>query len=202
MTTLLPWPQACLGESPRGQLRDVGGLHPAARSQTRPSVQEDHHPRPGPRLHGVRVISGPGDTGQAGGEGPRPEMHTPGRPSCGPADGEARATPAPMSALTCCLLVGLVLWASPPRGPGLWACCPPFRSSGWGQGSAPSSPMHGVSVRLSPVGVFCPYLVEALQKQDGVVPWWWGPKADIGELDAALLCLPTVPGTAGLVPPS
>lgn len=29
MTTLLPWPQACLGESPRGQLRDVGGLHPA-----------------------------------------------------------------------------------------------------------------------------------------------------------------------------
>lgn len=57
-----------------------------------------------------------------------------------------------MSALTCCLLAGLALWASSPRGPGLWACCPPFRSSGWGQGSAPSSPMHGLGVRLSPVG--------------------------------------------------
>ena len=57
-------------------------------------------------------------------------MHTPGRLGCGPADGEARATPAPMSVPTCCLLVGLALWASSPCGPGLWACCPPFRSSG------------------------------------------------------------------------
>ena len=98
-------------------------------------------PRQGPRcrkfaildqagLHGVQVISGPGDTGQVGGEGPHPGMHTPGRLGCGPADGEARATPAPMSVPTCCLLVGLALWASSPCGPGLWACCPPFRSSG------------------------------------------------------------------------
>ena len=70
--------------------------------------------------------------------------------------GEARATPAPMSVPTCCLLVGLVLWASSPCGPGLWACCPPFRSSGWRQGSVPRSLMHCLSVRLSPVGAVPP----------------------------------------------
>lgn len=106
-----------------------------------------------------------------------------------------------MSAPTCFLLAGLALWALFPCGPGLWACCPPFRSSGWGQSSAPSFPMHGLGVRLSLSWVSHPYLVEALLKQDGVVPWWWGPKADVGELDAASLCSPTAPGTAGLVFP-
>lgn len=106
-------------------------------------------------------------------------MHTPGRPGCGPADGEVRATPALMSAPTCFFWRACAGGRCSPCGPGLWACCPPFRSSGWGQSSAPSFPMHGLPrCQAEPVMGVPSLLVEAL-KQDGVVPWWWGPKADV-----------------------
>lgn len=91
--------------------------------------------------------------------------------------GRSGATPALMSAPTCFLLAGLAPWALFPCGPGKpLGLLPTFRSSGWGQSSAPSFPMHGLGVRLSLSWVSHPGLVEALQKQDGVVPWWWGPK--------------------------
>lgn len=200
----VPWPQACLGESPHGQQQDMGGAPPSCPLQARPSAASKIAILWMPQAPGSmasKSSQAPGCPGRRVEKGAILRC-TPGRPGCGPADGEVRATPALMSAPTCFFLAGLALWALFPCGPGSGPAAHLLEAAGGGRVQLPSFPMHGLGVRLSLSWVSHPYLVEALQKQDGVVPWWWGPKADVGELDAASpLLAETAPGTAGLVFP-
>lgn len=152
----------------------MGGLHPAVSSQARPSVHRkiailDQ----APGSMASKSSQAPGIPGRQVEKGAILRCTHLGGLAVAQLMGRSGATPALMSAPTCFLLAALRYGRCSPVVLGLWACCPPFRSSGWGQSSAPSFPCMA-SVSAEPVmGV--PSLTSWRPPETGWrVPWWVG----------------------------